>query len=334
MTRKGGRPAKRCRWTSQADALAEFTGFGGKTESAAHIKPLHWYVACRLVVEGGFTPGFIKPHPPSRVEHRGRRSGGAPVLYFDESAAGGGEQTVLGGLKTKQVDVVVTNPQLGPVLAVSCKGTVKSFRNLTNRLEETIGECTNLHIAYPALVFGYLSVLRANRDAALTAEQLDSGDADTPVSSQLTKNDIALARDGSVVLSIRRFHDALSEMQGRRGIRNDLSRYEAIGLGLASMEADKSGKLVDGYPNSRSPLRFDKFFGTLYRQYDERFVIRAPDLESATRRHEWDPASPGLALAGLDYRARVAGTPTPDVQSEGELLDDIGAEPQADDEER
>ena len=38
-----------------------------------------------------------------------------------------------------------------------------AFRNLTNRMEETIGECTNLHITYPALVFGYLFIIRANR---------------------------------------------------------------------------------------------------------------------------------------------------------------------------
>ena len=38
-----------------------------------------------------------------------------------------------------------------------------AFRNLTNRMEETIGECTNLHITYPALVFGYLFLIRANR---------------------------------------------------------------------------------------------------------------------------------------------------------------------------
>lgn len=78
--------------------------------------------------------------------------------------AGGGERTVLGGLKTKNVDVVVTREGIGPVLAVSCK-----LRNLTNRMEETIGECTNLHITYPALVLGYLVLLRANRmiEAAL-----------------------------------------------------------------------------------------------------------------------------------------------------------------------
>ena len=58
---------------------------------------------------------------------------------------------------------MINKDGLGPVLAVSCKGMTGAFRNLTNRMEETIGECTNLHITYPALVFGYLFVIRANK---------------------------------------------------------------------------------------------------------------------------------------------------------------------------
>ena len=38
---------------------------------------------------------------------------------------------LLGGLKTKNVDVVVTKNGLGPVMAVSCKGATRAFRNLT-----------------------------------------------------------------------------------------------------------------------------------------------------------------------------------------------------------
>ena len=55
------------------------------------------------------------------------------------------------------------NDGIGPVLAISCKGMTGAFRNLTHRLEETIGECTNIHIGYPMLVFGYLFIARANR---------------------------------------------------------------------------------------------------------------------------------------------------------------------------
>ena len=161
-----------CRWTTQAEALTAFASFTGKTQSANHIKPLHWYVACRLVLEGGFHPDDITPRPPFRVQ---RRSGKPPILTYDESVAGGGERTVLGGLKTKNVDVVVTREGIGPVLAVSCKGVTGAFRNLTNRMEETIGECTNLHITYPALVLGYLVLIRANRQTDAVLEEVGEG---------------------------------------------------------------------------------------------------------------------------------------------------------------
>jgi hypothetical protein len=152
-------------------------------------------------------------------------------------AAGIGEQVILGGLKTRNVDVVVNKHLLGPVLAVSCKGVTKAFRNLTNRMEETVGECTNLHITYPAMVVGYFAVLRANRtiEDALKAPDLDEEDTVTetepttesdvpelppPVRSEarIKANDIAIKEDGNVVEGIERFHAALREMTLRRGL--------------------------------------------------------------------------------------------------------------------
>ena len=54
-------------------------------------------------------------------------------------------------------------------------------------------------------------------------------------------------------------------------------------------------------------LRFDCFFDSLYRQYDERFVYAAPDLRKVTARRELDAASPafdGAGPADLDYEPR------------------------------
>jgi hypothetical protein len=303
-----GNDPKKCEWRSQAAALSEFANFGGKTQSAEHIKPLHWYVACRLVVEGGFLPDDITPRPPFHVEWPKK---GAPILHYDQSRAGTGERTVLGGLKTKQVDVVVTRDSLGPVLAVSCKGVTGAFRNLTNRLEETIGECTNLHITYPALVLGYLVVLRANR---LVEEALDqaeeaagSAGAGEEGAKELKRNDIAMQDDGSPAAGIVRFHNALRELVGRRGIRDDISRYEAIGFGLVEMEQASCGELVSSYPPEDSPLLLKDFFNKLYARYDERFVYSAPDLKATTGRLEWSAESPVLNLPGLDYAPRIAG---------------------------
>lgn len=296
-----GKSSNVCRWTTQTDALNAFAGFTGKIESASHIKPLHWYVASRLVVEGGFAPEDVTPTPPFRVQ---RRPGRPPLLIYDENAATGGERTILGGLKTKNVDVVVTRESIGPVLAVSCKGVTGAFRNLTNRMEETIGECTNLHITYPALVLGYLVLLRANRHVDSLLEEAAEAEGD-PI-RELAANDIAIAQGGEPVASIMRFHNALRELVGRRGIRNDVSRYEAIGFCMVEMEPASKGALLADYPEPASPLRFESFFETLYLRYDERFVTSAPDLASRTRRLEWAAESPALKDLNVDFQARIA----------------------------
>jgi hypothetical protein len=297
-----------CRWTTQADALRAFGEFAGKTQSASHIKPLHWYVACRLVIEGGFHPDDITPRPPFRVD---RKSGRAAVLHFDPAVAGGGERTVLGGLKTKNVDVVVTREGIGPVLAVSCKGVTGAFRNLTNRMEETIGECTNLHITYPALVLGYFVLLRANRlseQALEEAADIVGQSIDQPVvGKSMAANDIAIALGGEPVAGIVRFHNALRELVGRRGIRDDVSRYEAIGFGLVEMDGPARNGLFQTFPAEQSPLQIADFFKTLYLRYDERFVTSAPDLGRVTRRLEWDSSSPAFAdIALSEFDARTA----------------------------
>jgi hypothetical protein len=283
--------------------LREFADFTGKTESAAHIKPLHWYVACRLVVEGGFQPDDIVPRPPFATLKRGD----SWHLTYDPKLGGGGERTILGGLKTKSVDVVVTKEGVGPVLAVSCKGVTGAFRNLTNRMEETIGECTNLHITYPALVFGYFVTIRANR----VVEQAGLGKAsleDAPT-IQLKANDIAIQKGGEPVESIIKFHAALGELAGRRGIRNEISRYEAVALVMVEMFGDKAGTLLTSFPPAGSLIRVDQFFNALYVRYDERFVYSAPALKGRTERVQWSAASPAFdsanGLTEIDYEARI-----------------------------
>lgn len=293
-----------CQWTSERAALQHFATYTGPTQSQQHIKPLHWYVAARLVLEGGFRPEEITPRPPFEAHRRG----GAWYLSYDPALGQGGEATVLGGLKTKNVDVVVNKPGLGPVLAVSCKGMTGAFRNLTNRMEETIGECTNLHITYPAMVFGYLFVIRANRLIEDAVEVAGEG-AEEPPARQLQANDIAMAQGGEPVESIVRFHSALRELTGRRGIRNDVSRYEAVSLALVEMADADVGALLPGFPAADSPLRIEQFFNTLYLRYDERFVYAAPDIKNVTQRLEWAPASPALQPGTgpeIDFPIRLA----------------------------
>ena len=291
-----------CEWITRQEALRHFATYHGPTQSQQHIKPLHWYVTCRLVLEGGFHPDELTPRPPFTVS---RRRGGH-LLHHAPDIATGSEATILGGLKTKNVDIVVDKPGIGPVLAVSCKGMTGAFRNLTNRMEETIGECTNLHIRYPALVFGYFFVIRANRISGVS----ESPPAErSPSSRQLGPNDIALGKGGEPVVAISRFHAALGALTGRDGIRSDPSRYEAISLTMVDVRRDQAGDLLNSFPPPTSPLRLERFFGVLYRHYDERNVVSAPDLATRNRRIAWSPDSPALAddlPENLDYSVRTS----------------------------
>ena len=268
-------------------AFRHFARFTGRTQSQEHIRPLHEYVTCRLVLEGGFRPSELEPRPPLRVVE----SGPMPRVVYDPSQTTRSEATVLGGLKTKNVDIVVTKGGIGPVLAVSCKGMTGAVRNLTNRLEETIGECTNIHIGYPTLVFGYLFLIRANREGRGVAS-----------------TDVVVDRTGRPVEGVLRFHQALSAMTGRLGVRNDASRYEAIAMAMIEVSGGRGGELIDDFPDANSPVHFGRFFETLYRRYDERYVVSAPQLARRTRRLEWSVDSPAFEAElrhGLDYRIRM-----------------------------
>jgi hypothetical protein len=304
------RPENVCRWVDQKTALTTFATYEGATQSQAHIKPLHWYVACRLVVEGGFMPDEITPRPPFRVKRRE----GQWILAYDPKAAEGGERTLLGGLKTKDVDVVVVKDGLGPVMAVSCKGAIGAFRNLTNRMEEAVGDCTNLHITYPAMVTGYPFTMRAHRQDAIIAAEATS---QAQPGRAIGQNDIAIQQSGEPVESVVRFHNALRELTGRRGIRNDVSRYEAVSMVLVDPASANPGQVLDSYPKNDSALRVERFFDTLYLRYDERYVYSAPDLKAVTRRREWAASSPlfdkslsgELPVLTLDYEPRITSAP-------------------------
>jgi hypothetical protein len=63
-----------------------------------------------------------------------------------------------------------------------------------------------------------------------------------------------MAVSGERVESIMRFHSALSEMTGRRGIRNDGSRYEAVSLALVEMADAELGALRPTYPAEDSQV--------------------------------------------------------------------------------
>lgn len=276
------------------EALAAFASVE-ETQGGAHIKPLHQHIALRLVIEGGFPPESVTPRPPVVVENT--RSGLA--LAYDLDVATTSELTVLGGMKAKRIDVVVSKPTIGPVVAVSVKGTTKSYRNLVNRMEEAIGDSTNIHVMYPGLVYGFLHLLRANR----------ADDGHDP------KN-IGVAADGSLSPMIERYLSALSEMVGRKLVRNDFTRYESVGVAVVENGPGHAGEIHASLPPADSPLRIESFFKRLYDVYDLRFPGRATDLKEAERTC-WAPGSPLFSHMGagspddlaalLGYSPRLAG---------------------------
>lgn len=273
--------------TTLKTALTAFVE-AAATQGQDHIKPLHSHLVQRLVIEGGFRPEEITPRPPLRIESVGRGPNAQHNLIYDPTVATTGEQTILGGLKTKDVDVVVCKPNIGPCLAISVKGTVKAFRNLTNRMEEAAGDCTNLHISYPALVYGFLHVMRANRPENVS-------DA----------NDIAIDNQNKIVDSIQRYHDAMARITNRSDLRNDVSRYEAVALALVHPHGTNVAEVVGDFPLQSSPITFEHFFKKLYDVYDLRFVYSAPALKSKTERLCWVHNSPVIQAAieaGLNPR--------------------------------
>lgn len=270
------------------DALCNFID-ARETQSQSHIRLLHWHIVERLVIEGGFHPDSVVPRPPLRVETMRSGTRQAHRLIHDPDAAVDGEMTILGGLKTKNVDVVTVQPGVGPCIAVSVKGTLNAFRNLTNRMEEAAGDCTNIHISYPNLVYGFFHVIKAGRER----------DVDR-------KNDMAIDADGGIVDSITRYHDAMARLTGRKDVRNDVSRYEAVSLSLISTEGSARGTVLPAFPAKDSPIRFDQFFQTIFNSYDLRYVYAAPALRKTTERLFWAPDSPAFGVDGAaEFEPRV-----------------------------
>ena len=80
-------------------------------------------------------------------------------------------------------------------------------------------------------------------------------------------------------------------------------------MGLIDVRNDNVGQPLPVFPPPHSPLILERFFDTLYRRHDERYVYSAPDLSSRTRRMEWSPDSPAFTsplASSLDYETRMA----------------------------
>src|SRR5437762_1754940 len=84
---------------------------------------------------------------------------------------------------------------------------------------------------YPGLVYGFLHFLKAKQE----------GEA------RLAPNDIALTASGEPVTAIRCYHDVSLGLAGRRLVRDDYTRYEAVGLGMVIPRGETRNQLLAAF---------------------------------------------------------------------------------------
>jgi hypothetical protein len=242
--------------------LQELCG-SAKTQSGGHIKPIHLHCSSRLVLEGGFPPEWLLPRPPlvsrarTNTEYR---------LDYTPSAANDTEHSVLGGIKHKNVDVTVLVPGIGPALGISAKSTGNAFRNLTNRMEEALGDCANIHMMYPGFVFGFLHFLKFAAP----------GESSPP--------DVSFDKENRPLDKITRYHDVLVSLAGRTTITDPAMRYESVGLVVYRCTGAKAA-IWQAYPPPDSPVHYSRFFERLYSIYDLRYAY--PDSSGKSHRKTW-----------------------------------------------
>ena len=260
------------------------------TESAEHIKPVHKYCSNRLVIEGGFPPEMVLPTPPlssKGLTNRRYRLRSAP------DSANDAERRVLGGIEYKNLDVTVVLPDLGPAVGISAKSTGNAFRNLTNRMEEAVGECANVHMMYPGFVFGFLHLIKFAK-----------------VSGGVARPDASFGEDNEPLAQIQRYHEVLMSLSGREAVTETGTRYESVGL-LVYRCLGGNVEIWPEYPKQESPVHFRHFFNRLYQRYDLRFSF--PDDRRANARKEWVTGDENLIATrdteiGFPWSLRLAAT--------------------------
>ena len=236
------------------------------TQSGEHIKPIHAYCASRLVLEGGFPPEWVSPRPPLSSK---RKNNAVYELEYLQGAADKVERRVLGGIKYKNVDVTAVVNGLGPAMGISAKSTGNAFRNLTNRMEEALGECTNIHLMYPGFVFGFLHLIKFSKESEVGNPQ-----------------DASFAEDNSPLPSITRYHEVLVALSGRNTITDPGMRYESVSL-LVYRCREGRAEVWPKYPPPDSAVHFSRFFQRLYDLYDVRYAY--PDPDGPNIRKVWRP---------------------------------------------
>ena len=166
---------------------------------------------------------------------------------------------------------------------------------MTGGLERITGACVNVHMIYPALVYGFWHVIGTSRIQDLVPAAFPGPDAGPG------HHDDHAWRNGEPAAEVRRYHGALARLSERDHIRDDPSRYEACALTLVKHGSGRH----EGIPNSDYPPPgslpdYNRMFERMYAVYDHRFVKSTTALRRTTERRVWHRDSPLLAdVTGL-----------------------------------
>jgi hypothetical protein len=180
---------------------------------------------------------------------------------------------ISGAFFDKSVDLVAFHKTAGPTLAVSVKSLAKGVgKNLTNRVEEYVGEATNLHTRYPMLVFGFLILLEA-RSIPRNATDSDITFENTPTPSDLSATGLR------VIERIRAFGN-------RRSPTDPVGAYEATSAMFVTNWTSENSGFGPGSPRiqEKEPAAWDRLaVQNFFLQLSELYQARNPMLVERTR---------------------------------------------------
>jgi hypothetical protein len=186
------------------------------------IAPLHHFCVKELV-RLGFPERFLYPRAKPETGRKRIR--------------------LLGGYMPKEIDVCLTVPDSGPLLAISVKSQMSSIvKNTINRFEEYVGDATNLHTRYPMLVLGFMMLIPVHRE--------------TYVGGRPTEG-------------LERIAALLERANARRVVTEPSGSYEVSCLLLVDFDRT-APRIVPTYPAKDSSLRVETFFGRLVGLYQQR----------------------------------------------------------------
>jgi hypothetical protein len=146
-------------------------------------------------------------------------------------------------------------------------------------MEEAVGDCTNIHLRYPSLVYGFYHVILANRTIQIGQHRLVR-----------STNDVSVADDDSVEPQVMRYLLAIEALSGRKNQWEEPSAYEAIAVRMIESDPATAGQDFEAV-SPESPLHPRNFMEKLLRIYDIRYPYMAESVLAA-RRVEWSPRSP------------------------------------------